>query len=98
MKSWVEHKGYPVVNVTRHYNDNNKTVTFEQERFFSYNASETEINDKHTWQIPINYVTQAEIDFKDTKPVNWLVEASKGIEINVDDKHWLIVNKQQTGT
>jgi hypothetical protein len=95
MDKWINYKGYPAVYVTRYYNTS--TVEIKQERFFKYNASKEEKNDKYEWYIPINYATQTKSDFNKTTPQEWLKTTIMNISIDIDSTDWLIFNKQQTG-
>ncbi|XP_075168274.1 aminopeptidase N [Haematobia irritans] len=93
MGSWTRQGGYPLVTVTRNYNDG--TFTVSQEAF--YNNENTK-SDK-SWYIPFNFATQSNPDFRDTEATHYLLNVSSTTvsdqKINKDD--WLILNKQSTG-
>ncbi|XP_058791423.1 aminopeptidase N-like [Phymastichus coffea] len=95
MDAWVNSKGYPVVTVTRNYNDS-KEVKIEQKRFFSYNATE-ENEDITYWHIPINYATTKNQSFHNTSAAIWLNESSKTLPLSAEPDEWIVLNKQQTG-
>lgn len=98
MDTWTLQTGFPVVNVTRNYE--NKILTFTQERFF-YNVDEygsDSTDDKPIWIIPITYTSEPELKFDVTKPSHWLRSEKMEIDhFNMSYSHWLIVNIQQTG-
>lgn len=95
MNSWVESKGYPVVNVKR--NNETKNIEVSQERFYTYEPTEEEKKINHTWYIPINYATKDNLDFKNTTAEFWLNSSSEKLPITIDSENFIILNKQHTG-
>lgn len=95
MNSWVNYAGYPLITVTRDYKTNK--VELKQERFFNYHLTENLTRNEHIWSVPINYATASNPNFNDTRPEFWLEESSSNVQLNVDSKDWIILNKQQTG-
>lgn len=95
MDSWVNFEGYPVITVTRNYSSNQ--VELKQDRFLNDNATEDLTQNKHIWQVPINYATSSILNFNDTKPAFWLKQSSYNVKLDIDSEDWIILNKQQTG-
>ncbi|XP_037811881.1 uncharacterized protein LOC119603780 [Lucilia sericata] len=93
LSSWSRQGGYPLLTVTRNYNDG--TFTVKQEAFYN---DET-IKKEKSWYIPINYVVASNPDFRDTEASHYLLKVPEikvnDEKINKDD--WLILNKQSTG-
>lgn len=95
MNTWVTQPGYPVINVTR--TDN--TIQIVQQRFLMKEPKEPS---KEQWWVPINYITQEnvnEMKFQNlTTPSHWL-KPNESLKIeNIDPEQWFIFNNQQTGT
>ncbi|XP_055909905.1 aminopeptidase N-like [Eupeodes corollae] len=94
MKTWTNNRGIPIVRVTRNYH-NNGTLVIQQS---PYNGN---TNDK--WGIPLNFATASNADFDRTTtdyimpPVARVSLNLKDININLKNRDWLILNKQQTG-
>ncbi|XP_048007657.1 aminopeptidase N [Leguminivora glycinivorella] len=95
MDSWTLQTGFPVLTITRDYN--NGIVSFKQERFVLINNGESK--ESPVWWIPISYTTTTESDFESTRPKLWLRgEKSKVVRnISIAKDDWLIANIQQTG-
>ncbi|KAJ8664406.1 hypothetical protein QAD02_006068 [Eretmocerus hayati] len=91
---WVNQAGYPLIKVTRNYIDN--TVHFEQECFTTF-GNDASASCKNIWNIPLNYVTRANIKFNDTRTQFWLTKRSTKVKMNVKPQDWMILNKQATG-
>lgn len=98
MDTWTLQTGFPVVHVLRDYEKS--SVTFKQERFFLVEHSKKNATKENPlWWIPLTYTTNREMDFNNTRPVQWM-RGQKEIGIfNVDiaPNHWMIVNIQETG-
>ncbi|CAH0725375.1 unnamed protein product, partial [Brenthis ino] len=96
MDSWTLQTGFPVLTITRDYN--NGSITFKQERFILINDTVNEHNSS-VWWIPVSYTTASEKDFESTKPKLWLRgERSIVVDnIRVKEDDWFIANIQQTG-
>ena len=98
MDTWVNQKGYPVLNAKRCYEMN--IIELTQQRFLSYKPESSD-NDTHEykWYIPINYVTESRPEFEYTTPSAWL-EPNKilALKLSGTNKDWVIFNVQQTGS
>lgn len=95
--SWSHQKGFPLLNVSRNYEDG--SLTLYQERYTSkYPHPDAK---KYTWWIPYNLVSNSNGDFNVTKPDGWLSadSASKRIESSGSwsNDDWIVLNKQETG-
>lgn len=102
MDTWTLQTGFPVVNVKRNYED--YSIEFIQSRFVlvetvsNVTAEKKTINDP-LWWIPITYTTLTKLDFKNTRPSQWM-RGSKELIItdkSIPNNHWVLVNLQQTG-
>ncbi|XP_055381350.1 uncharacterized protein LOC129611947 [Condylostylus longicornis] len=95
MGSWSGQPGFPLLKVTRNYE--NGSFTVEQEGF--KNDGKTD-EDLRKWVVPFNFVTANNSDFNDTRTTHLLFEKEK--LVNPDDNakfgkdDWLILNKQLT--
>ena len=97
MDTWVNQKGYPVLNAKRNYELNNIELT--QELFLSYKPESSD-SDTHEykWYIPINYATESKPHFKNTTASTWLEPKNNlVIKLTGTNKDWVIFNIQQTG-
>lgn len=94
--SWLDHEGFPILNVVRDYDT--KTVTINQKRFFWNDTNSKEKIINHNWYVPINIATKKNPDFSDTTAEMWLNNSSINISIDADAEDWILLNKQQTGT
>ncbi|KAK5649207.1 hypothetical protein RI129_000236 [Pyrocoelia pectoralis] len=91
LSSWVKNPAYPLVTVTRDY-DNGK-VTFSQERFNKYYGEEA------LWHVPITYELESSkehFDFNKTTADIWLTQKNITIDLGTNDG-WILVNKHATG-
>ncbi|XP_054725819.1 aminopeptidase N-like [Anastrepha obliqua] len=91
--SWSQQSGYPLLTVTRNYNNDKFTIT--QEAFYQ----NTSLTSDKTWYIPLNYAHKSNPDYRNTTASHFMLK-TKEIEISdnslaADD--WLILNKQSTG-
>lgn len=93
MDSWINHEGYPVLNVARDYDSN--TIIVSQERFFSHDTVDEK---KHNWYVPINIATKRNPDFTKTTPEMWLKDSSQSFSVKANADDWIILNKQLSGT
>lgn len=51
-----------------------------------------------TWYVPINYATEANPNYTDTRATDWLLpDADLNISLGISEKQWLLVNKQVAG-
>ncbi|XP_012148075.1 suppressor of ER stress-induced death [Megachile rotundata] len=98
MDTWTLQTGFPVVTVTRNYD--NGAITLTQERFLLRNGTTTVVFDTEPlWWIPITYTTERLLDFNTTRPSQWM-KAEKSITIsdgNLSPSEWVIFNIQETG-
>lgn len=100
MGSWSQQAGFPVVTVTRNYNQGStQNVTLSQERYFTTPPA-SPVN--QTWWIPINYATAQNANFDDTTADVWFPQnhqlGNLTIQVpSLNESDWLIVNKQETG-
>lgn len=91
MDAWIKRRHYPVVNVTRNYENGDVILTQEH-----YRPQNTTDNDK--WWIPITFATQSNPDFSKTSPSFWLRPQDQSVTIKgIDPNDWIIVNLQETG-
>lgn len=96
MDSWTLQTGFPVLSVTRNYE--NGTLYFKQERFVLINDT-FETQKSPIWWIPVSYTTASEKDFETTQPKLWL-KGEKSLtvsNITMKPDEWFIANVQQTG-
>ena len=106
MDTWTLQMGFPVVQVRRNYDDNDRpTMSLEQQRFLLYedeNATkaESEKGIKYRWWIPISYTTPNG-EFSTTVPKLWLKpdDPLGPIQhtLSTPNDQALILNVQQTG-
>ncbi|CAL7935732.1 unnamed protein product [Xylocopa violacea] len=98
MDTWTLQTGFPVVTVTRNYN--NGAVTLTQERFMLCNGTmKTRSISEPLWWIPITYTTESRLDFNKTQPSEWM-RAVKSITLSNlkwRPSEWAIFNIQETG-
>lgn len=99
MDTWTLQTGFPVVHVTRDYDKN--AISFRQERFFLVEQSKKKASrdSQPLWWIPLTYTTNREMDFNNTRPIQWMRGQREIGLFNVDiiPHHWMIVNIQETG-
>lgn len=99
MDTWTLQTGFPVLNVTIDYQ--NENIEFKQKRFGYESAKRKRADDKENplWWIPISYTTAKKLAFNDTKPSTWIRRTSSAVindpDLSVAD--WVLVNIQQTG-
>lgn len=99
MDTWTLQTGYPVVNVTIDYQ--NQNIEFKQKRF-GYESPKKRRNDEKEnplWWIPITYTTAKKLAFNDTKPTSWMRKTQSAIVSDPDlsPEDWILVNIKQTG-
>ncbi|XP_076247540.1 suppressor of ER stress-induced death isoform X2 [Calliopsis andreniformis] len=98
MDTWTLQTGYPVVTVTRHYN--NGSATLVQERFLLHSSTTVTTSETESlWWIPITYTSEKELNFNRTEPSEWM-KAIKSItlrQLGVNPTQWIIFNLQETG-
>ncbi|KAL0133289.1 hypothetical protein PUN28_000803 [Cardiocondyla obscurior] len=98
MDTWTLQTGFPVVTVTRNYNNNSITLT--QERFLLRNSGTMVTSDAEPlWWIPITYTSEKQLNFTNTRPTKWM-KAERSIilnDIDADPTQWVLFNVQETG-
>lgn len=98
MDTWTLQTGFPVVTVTRNYN--NGQITLTQERFLLHNETVKNVDKAEPlWWIPITYTTEKQLDFNTTQPSEWM-KAERSItlpNVNLNPAHWIILNILETG-
>jgi len=90
MNAWATQMHYPVLKVTRDYD--NGTVIISQESFSTL--------DSNRWWIPVTYTTQTKLNFADTLPKLWLkpnVQNSMLDETRLRKNEWIMMNLKQAG-
>lgn len=96
-RTWEQQKGYPVIHCT--YSDATRQFEISQERYFTQKPIIS--NDTSNWHIPINFATQSDPNFDDTRITNYFNNGQSSITIPVpqsfDADQWFIFNKQQLG-
>ncbi|KAG8228739.1 hypothetical protein J437_LFUL007074 [Ladona fulva] len=93
MDTWTLQTGYPILTVTRNYD--NGSATIKQERYFG--LSHHQEQNQHWW-VPISFTTQDEINFEDTSPKHWLPNTSSMeiFDLPASDK-WVMFNLKASG-
>lgn len=92
MSNWLNESGYPVVNVTRI--EKSEKVNLTQERFFLTKPTNQAYTKPIEWYIPITYVTQ---EAPKNTTLLWMKPNTTQTIDKVNDKTWILVNKDQTG-
>ncbi|XP_055381349.1 uncharacterized protein LOC129611946 [Condylostylus longicornis] len=92
-ETWIHRSGFPILTVTRKYDSSSFTIQQES------NTQEFQ----NLWWIPMNFVTAAEPEFKDTK-VEFILPKIHSATIDpaigklkIMPSDWLLLNNQQTG-
>lgn len=99
MDTWTLQTGFPVITVTRNYNNNSATLT--QERFLLRNGT-TKVTTspfEPLWWVPITYTSEKQLNFKNTQPMKWM-KAEHSIILNdlgISSSEWILFNVQETG-
>ncbi|VVC38461.1 Hypothetical protein CINCED_3A009639 [Cinara cedri] len=99
MDTWILQSGFPVVNVTRNYEDD--TLIISQSRFVLHDAKTGDKNDqpKNLWWIPLTYTTATKLEFSVTRPNLWFKpeEMMMMTETGIPADHWVLFNINETG-
>ncbi|XP_077297060.1 aminopeptidase N-like isoform X2 [Arctopsyche grandis] len=96
MDSWTLQAGYPVIDVTRHYENGTATVT--QKRFYLYQPPKDDSNT--LWHIPISFaVGNTKADSWNTTPNAWLEKTPRTIVLLPDGSNstWIYFNIKAIG-
>ncbi|KAL6427821.1 hypothetical protein ACFW04_008334 [Cataglyphis niger] len=99
LKSWLNHKYYPIIKVIRKY---------DESQFAIENVTIEIVNMPNNLNIPLTYTTQTQLNFYDTSPTIWLklnqsYDQTNNIQIHIQEiedltsDQWIIFNLQQTG-
>ncbi|KAH8257876.1 hypothetical protein KR038_002397 [Drosophila bunnanda] len=97
MDKWTLQSGFPVINVIRDYAAGSAEIT--QERFL-LDTEVSKSQQKTCWWVPLSYTTQAELDFNNMSPQDWLECSKEGqsvpktIEGLPGADQWVIFNTQ----
>lgn len=93
--SWINTPGFPVVKVDRNYESG--MVTVSQRRFIS--TSEESSLQTAKFMVPLNYATEKDPNFSDTKPIDFIstTDFEKSYRIDANSSQWIVFNKQVTG-
>ncbi|KAL0271355.1 UNVERIFIED_CONTAM: hypothetical protein PYX00_008471 [Menopon gallinae] len=100
MDTWTLQTGFPVVTVSRNYDNNTAVVV--QEKFLLYKPTTNSSSDiqkqKALWWIPITYTSSDVLNFTSTYPSEWM-RREKSITIRglPSSEDWVIFNVLQTG-
>ncbi|XP_024875821.1 aminopeptidase N isoform X2 [Temnothorax curvispinosus] len=98
MDTWTLQTGFPVVTVSRNYNNNSITLT--QERFLLRNSGTTITSESEPlWWVPITYTSEKQLNFNSTRPTKWM-KAERSVILNdldVSPSQWVLFNVQETG-
>lgn len=101
-KSWTSQTGYPLLTVTRNYE--NESFTIHQEFFIGDNEQRSKLsNNNSLWWIPINFATATKPEFNILTP-DFLMPPIRDFTVDeiitgreIFENDWLILNKQRTG-
>jgi aminopeptidase N len=95
-RTWELQKGYPMVHVSFQSGQ----FQLSQHRFLT-NKVEIPSDDRSSWYIPLNFATQTDPNFEDTKITNYFVNDQESFMFNAPAQHdaskWFVFNKQQLG-
>lgn len=97
MDTWTLQMGYPVVTVTRQYDDN--IIRFQQSRFLINPNSTSTVG--YTWYVPVSYaIPLTTATFNQTTPKLWIYPNSGDVEVVESEALAnlpVVVNVQQSG-
>ncbi|XP_046670632.1 aminopeptidase N-like isoform X3 [Homalodisca vitripennis] len=96
MDTWTLQTGYPLITVTRDYQ--NRKATVSQERYLAIKSTNPE-DYKGCWWVPLSYSTSKEPDFNRTQPQQWLScdKTSAELDVGVGKGEWFILNNRAAG-
>lgn len=102
MDTWTKQTGYPIITVTRNYNNNSAEVV--QRRFLT-DSTPTKLsdNDSPCWWVPLSFTTEQQLDFNTTEPKEWLecdennVAVKKELIDLPEPDEWILFNVQISG-
>ncbi|KAB0800625.1 hypothetical protein PPYR_05232 [Photinus pyralis] len=95
MDTWTLQTGFPLVTVIRNYQTNSAQLS--QERFLLDTLEREKKNS--CWWIPITYTTQRDLNFKSTKPLQWMTCPQGSLSINnlPNNDQWILFNLNVSG-
>lgn len=97
MDSWTKQTGYPVINVTRYYD--NHTAVLTQERFLADRMKRHD-DSQSCWWIPLSYTTGSKSDFNSLEPKDWMLcdaenkRINHTLKIDAEPDQWVLFNIQ----
>lgn len=100
MDTWTLQTGYPILTVTRDYD--NETADITQMRYLS-DSIRLRSDLSSCWWVPLSYTTADELDFNSTQPKAWLecdesgVAVAKDLKISANRNQWILFNIQLSG-
>ncbi|XP_018306529.1 aminopeptidase N isoform X2 [Mycetomoellerius zeteki] len=97
MDTWTLQTGFPLITVTRNYD--NGSITLTQERFLLRNSGTMVTSEAEPlWWVPITYTSEKQLNFNNTQPTKWM-KAERSIilnDLNVSPSEWILFNVQET--
>lgn len=102
MDTWTKQTGYPIIIVTRNYNNNSAEIV--QRRFLT-DPTQPKLTDNENpcWWVPLSFTTGEELDFNTTEPKAWLecdvngVAVAKELIDLPEPDEWILFNVQISG-
>ncbi|XP_066994898.2 aminopeptidase N-like [Anabrus simplex] len=95
ISSWVKRDRYPVVTVTRNYDNNSALV--KQEVFIRRWPYKIPGQESMLWWIPITYLSQENLDIHNISFITWMKEREINIENMPAPSSYVIVNPEDIG-
>ncbi|XP_065223349.1 aminopeptidase N-like [Planococcus citri] len=93
MRTWSENIGYPLINVTRSYEQG--TASIYQVPYKSLAAPASSQNQK--WIVPLTYTSKTLLQFQNTQPTAWSF-ADEPTELkSLTNTDWVLFNLQHAG-
>nr|CAD7410180.1 unnamed protein product [Timema cristinae] len=94
-EKWASQPGYPVITVTRNYEENSATIT--QTRFFLATSDDSSLK----WNIPLSWTSQSGSPggFNITTPKEWFydTDVTKIVTDIATNDEWVVFNNQESG-
>ncbi|XP_065223050.1 aminopeptidase N-like [Planococcus citri] len=95
MKTWTENIGYPLITVTRSYEEGEVKIT-QTPYPRRIEASDARYQDQK-WIVPLTYTTKSQQQFSNLQPVDWSF-ADKSTKLTGFNKlDWILFNLKRTG-
>ncbi|XP_029172938.1 thyrotropin-releasing hormone-degrading ectoenzyme-like isoform X2 [Nylanderia fulva] len=92
MNSWISNRGYPIIRVTRDYEEG--TAVVRQQRFtYDQSSSDTQ----PTWYVPLDYINKTRNDWS-SPTKTWLHYKEETVvdDVGAQDS-WVVFNVNRTG-